>query len=694
MNQKVKSLIIGFFVFYFCTLSADENKEKDPKKTQTIEVTDVKSSTSSKYGSTEKDLSGFTEVIDLTQIEKRYNSLPDILEKEAGLRIKRYGGLGSYSTLSIRGSNANQVQFYIDGVPLNNAQYGEINLAEFSTDQFQSIEIYKSGNPSGFGNSAIGGVVNLVTKKGSVKDMTKISANGGSLNTYNLKVLHSGKSKDDIHYNFFGQYEKSDQNYRFQSDNGTIFNLLDDKDQTRKNAQFKKANLTALVSEKLDKTNFTFLNDFHYIMHGLPGPSSNQTEKTKRENLRNTTAISTGTNELYLSNLNLNSRIFYTGGKTHIFDPLSEFNYGTPNSLANTQQYGFHIMPELYLLNYNQILRFNFGIERETYKRDRRDKFDETKDSSSRKFRNLSFVQVQDEIRFFKKRLVFTPTILHNSYIDRFNERDELYKNVNYFQKSYSKNEYPVYKIGMLAVLLESKDIEFAFKANAATERRIPNFLELYGERASILGNTSLRPERSKNYDMGFIFNSKWTNVQSKNTISFFEKNIVDMILLVPNSQFSLKPENIDAAQIRGAELVNKIILYKKYSLHSNYTYQKAINQSDVTYLKGKYLPLRPLHEWNGGISIPISDFEIGADAYFTGAVFKDRTNSYLHYQQARWIYNLYITYNLKTANQDQTYTQFSFTFEIKNIQDKRVFDIIGYPLPGRLYYFSASASF
>ncbi|MCB1321660.1 MAG: Plug domain-containing protein, partial [Leptospiraceae bacterium] len=48
--------------------------------------------------------------------------LDEMIERNSGVRVRRYGGLGSYSTISIRGSNANQVNVYLDGIPLNNAQ--------------------------------------------------------------------------------------------------------------------------------------------------------------------------------------------------------------------------------------------------------------------------------------------------------------------------------------------------------------------------------------------------------------------------------------------------------------------------------------------------------------------------------------------------------------------------------------------
>ena len=48
-------------------------------------------------------------------------TLADLLSSAVGVQVKRYGGLGSFSTVSIRGSTAEQVVVYLDGVPLNQA---------------------------------------------------------------------------------------------------------------------------------------------------------------------------------------------------------------------------------------------------------------------------------------------------------------------------------------------------------------------------------------------------------------------------------------------------------------------------------------------------------------------------------------------------------------------------------------------
>ena len=99
---------------------------------------------------------GTSEKIQLNNLENRNRPLTEILEKEASIRVQRYGGAGAYSTLSIRGSNANQVNVYINGIPLNNAVTGEINLADLDTSSMQSMDIHR-GTATMLSNPTIGG---------------------------------------------------------------------------------------------------------------------------------------------------------------------------------------------------------------------------------------------------------------------------------------------------------------------------------------------------------------------------------------------------------------------------------------------------------------------------------------------------------------------------------------------------------
>ena len=92
-------------------------------------------------------------------------SLSDLLAEVPGVRIVQYGGLGAYSTISLRGTPAGQVGIYVDGSPLTSAAYGEVNVADLPLTTIERVEVYPALTPLAMGMALPGGAVNLVTSR-------------------------------------------------------------------------------------------------------------------------------------------------------------------------------------------------------------------------------------------------------------------------------------------------------------------------------------------------------------------------------------------------------------------------------------------------------------------------------------------------------------------------------------------------
>lgn len=650
--------------------------------------------------------SGFQSSIKLDEAGARYTSLPEVLEREAGLRVRSFGGLGSYSTLSIRGTNPNQSRIYLDGIPINNSQGGEVNLADLPFDSLESVEVYRSGNPVGFSGSAIGGSVNLVTRKESEKPKTRINLGGGSFNTGKASVSHTGTYKG-FGTSFLALGEKSDQNFPFRNDHGTVvLNTLDDTVDRRKNAAFERSSLFGTVRYKLGKTELKLLNDFNHRIHGLPGPGSNQTERVHRRYDRYTGSFATDTKELFFDWLRLETRAFYTAAKDDLFDPLSEFSKGSPNSKAEIRQSGLQLTPTLYLTEYFQIVRMFVSYEKESFERERLTSSNLSTRTEPLKERTYSSFRLEDEIRLFDAKVLLIPSVTWDEYRDRFPSEEPWYRKEDPWSGDRKKNSFTNPKFGFVWKWFERENWDLQFQANVARQYRIPSFLEMFGEVGSIVSNPDLKPERSANGDAGLVFKTDHSFLKTKTSGSYFSKDIKDMILFLPNSQFTLRPENVDAARIRGFEFSHREDWKYGFKFLLNYTYQDAVNVSSSPYLNGKVLPLRPRHEFSGTFSWKGKRLETGVELLYIGAVFRDRTNEYVNYVPARQIWNYFFTWVLYSepgetvvdpsgkTKESAPAREILFTLEVKNLTDKRVSDLIGYPLPGRSWYATLSMRF
>jgi vitamin B12 transporter len=90
----------------------------------------------------------------------------DTLRGAPGMDINEFGSTGHSAFASIRGSNPDQVLVLLDGVDVNTPTVGQFDFANLTNDNLDRIEILRGGGGALYGSEAIGGVVNVLTRRG------------------------------------------------------------------------------------------------------------------------------------------------------------------------------------------------------------------------------------------------------------------------------------------------------------------------------------------------------------------------------------------------------------------------------------------------------------------------------------------------------------------------------------------------
>lgn len=108
------------------------------------------------------------------------DSIEDLLRREGGMQASRNGGPGQTAGLMIRGSSSSSTLVLIDGVRIGSATLGQTDLATISLGQVERIEIMRGPGSSLYGADAIGGVVNIVTRRGDGAPYLRGNIAGGN----------------------------------------------------------------------------------------------------------------------------------------------------------------------------------------------------------------------------------------------------------------------------------------------------------------------------------------------------------------------------------------------------------------------------------------------------------------------------------------------------------------------------------
>lgn len=119
-------------------------------------------------------------------------SLPDVLRGVAGLTLSNNGGAGKATSVFLRGTNGNHVLVLVDGVKVGSATLGTASFQDIPVAQIERIEIVRGPRASLYGSEAIGGVIQIFTRKGGGTLAPSFSATAGSYGTFNGMLGLSG----------------------------------------------------------------------------------------------------------------------------------------------------------------------------------------------------------------------------------------------------------------------------------------------------------------------------------------------------------------------------------------------------------------------------------------------------------------------------------------------------------------------
>jgi len=531
----------------------------------------------------EPNISSYTTVIPGENFKDRFTTIPEVISESPGVTINRFGGLGDFSSVSIRGSDSDQVLVYLDGVLLNSAQGGGVNLGNISPSLIGKIRVYRGSSPLRFGASNIGGIIEIDTKMGNREGFFSIQTQYGSFETLGLNIFSSHK-RGELDYLLGGDFLRSENNFEFFDNNGTQFNILDDTFQERKNNQYDAFNLLLKGGYDINrKTRVALSNNYFSSLKGVPGIANFQSLNANLRIRDNISALEFSKESFLFSNLNFLMNVNFRLKRQDFYDPQGEIGLGNTDNENLTGS--MEVLLNLdFSLGRNQILRFVPKLRFENFSV--LDNLREKEINASK--RRHVFLGLGDTMVFFKDRFLINLVGRLDFVQSRF--KGETLVDPDSVQET--DEQYFTWQVGGKFQI--SKKV--FLKGNVGKFLRIPSLFELFGNRGGFIGNANIKAEESLNRDIGIHFSDKTGKFLKRIILEvvYFEKDVDNLIQLVQNSQRTSIPMNISEANIWGMEFSSSFDLFNFLFVTGNYTFQEAIDRSDNPRRQGKFLPGRP----------------------------------------------------------------------------------------------------
>ena len=512
-----------------------------------------------------------------------FEKTEDVLRAVAGVEVELHRGV--HTTAGNRPVNVRGVGGYgdrtlvlVDGIPQNNANNGWVEWSQTPLDYVERIEVVRGPFSALYGSNAIGGVINIITKRPSEDRETVFEGRYGSFKTYKGKISQSQKV-GRIGYYIGAEYEET---------NGYI---------ASKPQLFYDIERYDIERNYMGKMMFD-LTDSSNLDLGFSSYHANMGRG--RQYFYGKTM-----NERYYANYKMDEEKIQISANFYLnndkwdadFDNAPNYDCLYRNEVIPMQSIGGMIQAGINLADWNEL---STGFDYRHNKVDKTDTyFTVSRSGGIEGKQDCVAAFAQDSIKMFDNRLILDFGGRYDVIVS--------YDGANWdtnptplqpYSNEYSSKTWSEIspKAGVVYHLFDKTTLRSSF----GTGFKAPSLYELYTSltRGKILidSNPELKPEKAIAYDIGI--EQRFLNGLC-GTVTFYQSFAKDFIGYDMVSKTYWKRENISEVGIHGVETELKYSINSDLSCFANYTYNisKIEKYGTDTSVEGNYLPGVPVNK-------------------------------------------------------------------------------------------------
>lgn len=635
---------------------------------QPIVITSYSSEDSHRIGQVEETLhSGFFSRMEREDFNGSAQTVAELLEQQAGVQIRRSGGMGSFASASLRASSPEQVMIYVDGIPLNGGANAVVNLGDIALADVAAIEIYRGTTPVQFAQGSMGGVINI-RRLDSDKETSSIRLGVGSFDNYQTSAHTQGRLADTAYLLSLGHSE-SENDYPFTFHNKTPFDSSDDRKEKRHNAWFEQQTLLLKLEQHWsERLRLNLSQHLAQKQQGLPTWSNNPQASAELQREEYHSRLGFEATELGDSQAQWATHLDLRSSEETLDDRADEIGLLPQHQSSELTQTSLNSHLEWPLELHQLSAALTLGEE--TYRP--QDLLNHDKLAAST--RHSLHLAVQD-IWLAHRRLSLAPALRYQNLHDELGKTDSLVV---------IEDTHRDYRVDALtsqlgAQLMLSARLEL--KANWGEYLRPPGFFELFGDQGLFLGNPQLEAESGINRDVGVI----WTpasdeSISQRFELVYFDNRIHDIIVRTYDARGIGKAQNLGHARVYGVEGSYTLSRTKDYALNATVNWQDPRNLSRQTPNSyNKRLPGRYVLQSRLRLEKTLGEARVHLQYSFEEGSYYDSANLLPVGMQEQ------SDLGLRWENEG-----LHLGLEVNNLFDQQSSDFYRhYPQPGRHYFFS-----
>ena len=474
--------------------------------------------------------------------------LSSALGTSAGLFVRSYGGGSALQTVSLRGMGAEHTLVLVDGQRYNNLQNGQTDFGLFSNSNVERVEIVRGGYSALYGADAVGGVINIITKKPDelLTGYIHTTLGSNSFSANEIALSGSEPAAGGLGYRMLVRREQGRGNYEFEFSDGQSTSI-----QRRNGEDF--ASMLAVA-----KLNYAFSSDVRSTLdisysgadRGVGGPvtdlQANGTARMSDVGVRSQVSL-----EWSLSpHFSATCRSQFTYSYKSYQDPHLLID-GSPLDSYYVNRTVF-VTPELQL-RLSPAMTGNAGLE------------------IMRGW--IESNEVLEKVRWQRSAFISTQHIFPLATVTPFEVA--LYPSIRYDRFSDVAADVSP-KLGINVGVL--KEPELRVRSSYGKSFRVPTFNDLYWKEG---GNPGLRPERSLSLDVGVVSSIRLFGMLHLE-LNYFSIDTRDRIVWTPGAGGVWSPKNFSAVESKGIEAEARWAGFDgAVSLTLNSTWMNTTKQSE-----------------------------------------------------------------------------------------------------------------